>query len=602
VTNGGVGVYNQVLAASNLIVALSGSILDWNNRSGFAYNLSNNGTMQWTNAGNPAGTVIRMDVVNTFTNQGIIAIGNGTALQFSNAFLNGSTWGILSLFNGGVLTNFAAGSVLTNAGTIYGDGLVAPAVANNAGGTVAANFGTLLLGGGLENNVNSGTLGTTNAGTLAVNSAMLTNASGARIGTLGGVFTLTGGGSNVVNLGTILGFGTNAVVLDNRSGGSITATGGTLRLTAGLTNNVGAAVNAGLLAALGAGAQLNVAQAFTNMGTIQLNNAAATFTAPRVDNSGTILGNGAFNAVLNNAAAGVVSNDGTGGTLVFNSAVANAGNMVALNSSGLAFAQAVNNAAGGLIGAGSGGTVTFNAAVTNAAGGVLGMRNQGTLVFNAGLTNNGTLGFDTALNPSTAIINGTLLLGSSGTISMTHTNDTLVMRGNFVNGSTDTNNFEMRHGLMVFGGTVATVTNTFEVAGTNKGAVLSGFAHNMALGTLNITNHVRFVDYLNNGGGGNSNEVLYVDVLHLFNGATLKLSALTIYVGQEFIYEDGAGTKVLTAAQSAVINQSNKDGLGLVNVFLDNGGQIVFIPEPSTGALMGLGLMALNALRRRRQG
>jgi autotransporter-associated beta strand protein len=603
VTNGGVGVYNQVLAASNLIVALSGSILDWNNRSGFAYNLSNAGTMQWTNAGNPAGVVVRMDVVNTFTNQGTIQIGNGTALQFSNAFLNGPTWGLLSLFNGGVLTNFAAGSVLTNAGTIFGDGVVMPAVANNAGATVAANLGTLLLGGGLANNVNNGTLGTTNAGTLAVNSAVLTNASGGRIGTMGGVFTLTGGGSsNVVNLGSILGWGTNAVVVDNRSGGSITATGGTLRLTAGLTNSAGAAINAGLLAALGAGAQLNVAQAFTNLGTIQINNAAATFTAPRVDNAGNILGFGAFNAVLNNAAAGVVSNDGTGGTLTFNSAVANAGNMVALNNSGLAFAQAVANAGGGLIGAGSGGTVTFNAAVTNAAGGVLGMRNGGRLVFNAGLTNNGTLGFDVALNPSTAIITGTLLLGSSGTISMAHSTDTLVMRGDFVNGSTDTNGFGMRYGTMVFGGTVATVTNTFEVAGTNKGAVISGFVKNMALGTLNITNHVRFVDYFNNGGGGGSNEVLYVDVLHLFNGATLKLSALTIYVGQEFIYEDGAGTKVLTAAQTAVINQSNKDGLGLVNVFLDNGGQIVFIPEPSTGMLLGVGWLALGALRRRRKG
>jgi len=513
--NNTAGIGNELFAASNLIVALSGSALDWNNRSGFAYNLSNSGTMQWTNAGNPAGTVLRMDVVNTFTNQGTIVIGNGTALQFSNAFLNGPTWGILSLFNGGVLTNFAAGSVLTNAGTITGEGHVAPAVANNLGG-------------------------------------------------------------------------------------SITATGGTLRLTAGLTSNAGGAVNEGLLAALGAGAELNVAQAFTNTGIIQLNNATATFTAPRVDNAGQILGNGAFNAVLNNAAAGVVSNDGTGGTLTFNSAVSNAGNMVAINNSGLAFGQTVNNGLNGLIGAANGGTVIFNAAVTNAAGGLLGMRNQGTLIFNAGLTNNGTLGFDTALNPSTAIITGTLLLGSSGTISMTHTNDTLVMRGDFVNGSMDTNGFNMRYGTMVFGGMSATVTNTFEVASTNKGAVFSGFVNNMALGTLNITNHIEFVNNINNGGGLGANEALYVDVLHLFNGATLKLSQLTIYVGLEFIYEDGAGTKVLTGGQGYTINQDNKDSLGLANVFLDSGGQIVFVPEPSTSALVGLGPAALAIWQRRR--
>ncbi|MCX6899788.1 MAG: autotransporter-associated beta strand repeat-containing protein [Verrucomicrobia bacterium] len=599
VTNAGVGVYNQILAASNLVVALSGSILDWNNRSGFAYNLSNSGTMQWTNAGNPAGTVIRMDVVNTFTNQGTIEIGNGTALQFSNAFLNGPTWGILSIFNGGVLTNFAAGGVLTNAGTIYGDGVVSPAVANNAGATVAANLGTLLLGGGLATNVNNGTLGTTNGGTLAVNSATLTNSSSGRIGMMSGVFTLTGGSSNVVNQGTILGYGTNAVVLDNRASGSVIATGGVLRLTGGLTNNAGAAVNAGLLAALGAGAQLNVAQAFTNMGIIQLNNAAATFTAPRVDNAGQILGNGAFNAELNNAAAGVVSNDGTGGTLTFNNAVSNAGNMVALNNSSLAFAQAVNNTAG-LIGAGNGGVVTFNAVVTNAAGATLGMRNQGKMVFNAGLTNSGTLRFDNALNPSTAIITGTLLLGSSGIISMAHTNDTLVMRGDFVNGSTNINSFNMRYGTMVFGGTSSTVTNTFEVASTNKGAYLSAFANNMALGTLNITNHISFVNNINNGGGLGTNECLYVDVLHLFNGATLKLSQLTIYVGMEFIYEDGAGTKVF-ATQGITINEGNKNSLGLANVFIDGGGQIILVPEPSTSMLTALALAALAASRRRRK-
>ncbi|MFA6564783.1 MAG: autotransporter-associated beta strand repeat-containing protein [Verrucomicrobiia bacterium] len=590
----------EIFAASNLIVALSGSVLDWNNRSGFAYNLSNNGTMLWTNAGNAAGTVIRLDVVNTFTNQGTIMISNGTALQFSNAFLNGSSWGVLALFNGGVLTNFAVGSVLTNAGTIYGDGLVVPAVANEAGATVAANVGKLLLGGGLTSNVNNGTLGTTNAGTLAVDNAALTNTSSGRIGLMGGVFTLTGSGSNVVNQGVMMGYGTNAVVIDNRSSGSVIATGGVLRLTGGLTNNVGAASNAGLLAALGASAQLDVTRAFTNLGSILLNNATASFTAPRVDNAGQILGNGAFNAVLNNAAGGVVSNDGTGGTLTFNSAVNNAGNMVALNNSGLAFAQAVNNAAGALIGVANGGVATFNAAVTNAAGGVLGMRNQGTLIFNAGLTNHGVLGFDVALNPSTAIITGTLLLGSSGTISMTHNNDTLVMRGNFVNGSTDTNGFNMRDGTMVFGGTAAGVTNTFEVAGTNKGATITGFVNNMALGTLNITNHIEFVNNINNGGGLGTNESLYLDVLHLFNGATLKLSQLTIYVGMEFIYEDSNGTQRYSLGQGGVIDQGFATSHNMVNLFLDGGGQLVFVPEPSSCALMSLGLAALAGWRRRR--
>ena len=243
--------------------------------------------------------------------------------------------------------------------------------------------------------------------------------------------------------------------------------------------------------------------------------------------------------------------------------------------------------------------LSFNSVVTNNAGGVLRAANGGRLLFNAGLTNHGTLSFGASVNPSTAIITGTLLMGSTGIITMAHTNDTLVVRGDFVNGSTDTNNFNMRYGTIVFGNTTATITNTFEVASTNKGVNFGGFNQNMALGTLNITNHIEFVNNINNGGGLGTNECLYVDVLHLFNGATLKLSQLTIYVGVEFIYEDGNGTKTLTGMAGETINEFNKDSYGLANVFLSDGGQIVFVPEPSTGVLMALGLAALAGSRRR---
>ena len=231
--------------------------------------------------------------------------------------------------------------------------------------------------------------------------------------------------------------------------------------------------------------------------------------------------------------------------------------------------------------------------------GTITVQNQSVLNFNAGLTNNGTLSFAPAVNPSTAIISGTLTLGSGGVIAMgNNPTNTLVVQGNFVNGSTNNNSFNMASGVMTFGAAGSLTTNTFEVAGRNLGTNFAGFNNNFAVGTLNMTNAIRFVDYVNNGGGGNSNEVLYVDVLHLFNGATMKLSALTIYVGLNFIYEDSNGVKTFS---SGVINQANAASLGLVNVFIDNGGEIVFVPEPSTYALMGLGLAGLAGWRRWRK-
>ena len=716
---------NETLGANNLVV-LAGSTLDWNNNSGYVANLSNSGTMLWTNTGNPAGTVLRLDVVNTFTNQGVMEIDNGTVLRLSNAFLNADV-GVISLVKGGVMTNFAAGGVLTNQGVISGDGLVVPAVSNVATGNVTAVTGTLLLGGGIANNVNYGELQAGSGGTLSVNNGVLTNASGAMIDAIGGIFTMVGAGSNVVNHGMIgtpsAGYGTMAVTIDNEADGSITATGGVLRLTGGLTNNVGAAVNAGLLAVLAG--ELNVATAFTNVGAIAITN--GVLTAPGVDNSGSIVGYGTFNAALNNT-GGVTNNTsgqtltfaqsvnnnagGTlmavgGGSMVFSNAVNNLGGMTAagggnltfsygminngsitvqdlsmatfagavtnagaivlssgtvtapsvnnsgsirgygtfnaaLNNTGsvtnntggqtLAFVQSVNNNAGGTMTAAggsmafsnvvnnlggmttaSGGSLAFNNAVLNSGSitvqdqstaafagavtnaGTITVQNQSLLTFSAGLTNNGTLAYGPAVNPSTTIISGSLTLGSGGIIAMgSVTNNTLVVQGNFVNGSTNNNSFNMANGVMTFGAAGSLTTNTFEVAGRNLGTNFAGFNNNFAVGTLNITNGIRFVDYVNNGGGGNSNEVLYVDVLHLFSGSTMKLSALTIYVGVAFIDEDSTGSKTFNGG---VINQGNAASLGLLNVSMDNGGQIVFVPEPGTWALLALGLGSVAARR-----
>ncbi|MFZ2643261.1 MAG: PEP-CTERM sorting domain-containing protein [Verrucomicrobiia bacterium] len=390
----------------------------------------------------------------------------------------------------------------------------------------------------------------TNAGTVLVGNGSVLQFSNAFVNA--GIVELLAGGvlTNFVAAGGVLTnsssgsiFGDGLIAALVRNDGIITATGGTLRLTAGFSGDaLGTPINAGVLRAIGAGATLDVAQSFINSGTIAITNA-------------TFSGMGLLNQ-----------------------------NIVRVDNQS---------------------TATFNGTVTNAAGASIRVSNQSLIRFNGGVTNNGTMSF---VNPSTAIITGTLLLGQNGVLSMPQTNNVLFLRGNFLNGSTNRMDFNTRYGMIYAGGSTpltgaGAATNTFEVASTNRGASFLGFDRNFAVGTLNITNHIEFVNNINNGGGLGTNEALYVDVLHLFNGATLKLSQLTIYVGIEFIYEDSNGTKVLKGAAGSAITEANKDGYGLVNVFLSNGGQIVFVPEPSGALLLlaGAGFAWISRRRRTRQ-
>ncbi|MCX6910815.1 MAG: PEP-CTERM sorting domain-containing protein, partial [Verrucomicrobia bacterium] len=506
-------------------------------------------------------------------------IGYMSGSVSNSVFINGGYLFATNVAGSGAL-DVVRGTFTLNSGTVMVDRLLA----TNGAGIITFNSGTFVT---RESVVSNGLYFVVGDGSGAASMFLQAGVhfyandvhvnTNATVVSQDAIITNAVAGSRLINFGTLQGRGLVYQPVGNQ--GTITATGGTLRLAGGFTNGASGPVNAGLLAALGGDAHLQVGQSFTNIGTIWLNHPTAAMTVTDASSNlvnaaaGWIHGQGAISAFLDNA--GTVSNE-TGGLLTFS--------------------LAANNQAGGSLVASGGSAIVFNGAVTNS--GTVTARNGSSLQFNQGLTlaDTGNL----ALNVSTAIVTGTLLLGSGGVITMPHTNDVLVMRDNFVNGSVDTNSFNMRWGVMTFGGTASTVTNTFEVASTNKGAVFSGFDRNMALGTLNITNHISFVNQINNGGGLGTNEALYVDVLHLFNGATLELSQLTIYVGMQFIYEDGSGTKVLTGRPGDAITESNKDSLGLVNVFLDDGGQIVFIPEPGASALLLAGMVALSSRKRTR--
>jgi autotransporter-associated beta strand protein len=282
-SNGWLGApYSQVLAASNLLVT-AGSTLDWNDRGGFAYNLGNSGTMLWTNAGSPAGLVVGMNVVNTFTNQGAMRIGNGTVVQFTNAFLNGLA-GTVGLFNGGVLSNFATGGVLANAGTISGDGVVAAPVVNAVGGSIVATGGVLRLSGGVSN----------------LGAIRLTNATS--------VFTAP----SVDNFGAIQGFGTFDAVLSNTGGVTNDNSGRTLTFSQAVTNNLGGSImvqNQGTLvfnAGLVDNGTLTLNSGTVTVSQLYVTNALGSvvnFSSGTLNSSGSTVGNGSLFRVGNGTSA-----------------------------------------------------------------------------------------------------------------------------------------------------------------------------------------------------------------------------------------------------------------------------------------------------------
>ncbi|MBI5683511.1 MAG: autotransporter-associated beta strand repeat-containing protein, partial [Verrucomicrobia bacterium] len=232
--------YSQILAASDLIVT-AGSTLDWNNRSGFASNLGNAGTMLWTNA-NPGGLVVGMNAVNTFMNQGVMQIGNGTVLQFSNAFRNGAS-GSMNLFNGGVL-RLAAGAV-TNLGVISGDGVFDAALVN-AGGVTNGNNGRALVFNQAVNNNAGGAMTARDGGTIRFSNAVVN--AGVMTAQNQGALVFTAGlfdnGTLTLNSGTVT---VDRLYVTNGASSVVNFNSGTL-------NSGGSTVNNGSLFRVGDGA------------------------------------------------------------------------------------------------------------------------------------------------------------------------------------------------------------------------------------------------------------------------------------------------------------------------------------------------------------
>jgi len=176
------------------------------------------------------------------------------------------------------------------------------------------------------------------------------------------------------------------------------------------------------------------------------------------------------------------------------------------------------------------------------------------------------------------------------------------------------------------------VTDDFEAAGQDKGADLSGWTANFALGTLQLggaaAGRVALVDTFDNQPGWVGDEALYTDTLIMNAGATIDPGGLNLY------YLNGGGPKqffrgdakldgnvdVLDLAAlgnnfestGATWAKADFNGDELVDVLdlailannfgSETGGSVgTPIPEPASASLVAVGLGVLLARRRRRR-
>ena len=489
---------------------------------------------------------------NSNTSHGEILAGAGTTVRYTNGLAT-NEGGIVLMGgtfdnNGSTVTN-AAGSRIQGFGSVNTGGLT-----NR--GAIQAHGGTLTLMGTNNINVAFGFIEAGPGDTVLYASGLSTNAGS--IALHGGTFDNNGFGMTNAASGNIVGSGTvKTGGLANQ--GIILAQGGTLTLTgAGGTNAAGASIlaitgatvlyqsglasNAGLIH-LGGGT-------FDNSGFGMINAATA-----RIEGNGTIKTGGLSNSGMVNLTAGVSDVFGTVSNLV-------GGNLNARNAS-VTFHDTVTNA----------GTMQFTASTEH---------------FSAGFVNSGML-----TTTSNNNFNTTNLVSNDAGAIVAGTGDRFRVSNDVAGDTRNNTDWDTTQAVLEF---VAGADNahSFELSGIDRGPWIKDktieelLADNFAWGTLDLdagqTLSLFDADANWSVGAG----ALYIHVLELdgFLGGDLAAFIASTFTGNGFnIYYDKEADE-------------NKY-LGKLTYDFSNGGALIPAPEPTTLALLGLGLVGLGFSRRK---
>ncbi len=485
---------SETFAGVNLYTGptlIAAGTLSLNNISSLAVSkLTDNGTLDISNAANPLGTIIDVTIP-TLAGSGTVTLGNRTLVLTAAA----------DTFSGSIS---GAGNVTVNAGTETLTG-----ASSYTGATTIASPATLVLAGGgaLSASTAVAVAGTFDisaasadqsagsllgAGSVVLGARNLTlangsgvNASGANGNDFSGV--ISGSGGLVVSGGTQILSGTNLYT------GGTSITGGTLQLGDGSSGGsiVGGVADAGTLAFDYAGTVV-FSGAISGTGSVtQAGSGITVLTATSSYTGGTLISGGTLQ-VGNGGTAGAITGDvvdnaalvfDRSDTVTFSGAISGIGSVSQIGTGTLI-----------LSGAGS-----YTGATTIASGATLALGSATAIASSSGVTDNGVLDISGTAAPQISALSG------SGTVVL------------------GVQTLTVTSGAGSFAGTIAGTGGVAVSGGTQTLAGVNSYtgATNISGGTLSVTGSIASSSGVTVGAGGTLSGTGTVSQVAVASGGTL---------------------------------------------------------------------------------